>query len=169
MGLHNSAETMEVIHSTDQEKPTILIVDDDEQNLQSFKSAFRRKANILTSVNAHDALKMLDTNDVHILITDQRMPGIKGNELIAVVKERYPNIRRLIVTAYADVEAIVNAVNEGGLMGYIAKPWNEDHVWSMIMIAFRSYTKERAVKEYISQLEETNSKLEFALRQSLLS
>jgi response regulator RpfG family c-di-GMP phosphodiesterase len=97
------------------------------------------------------------------------MPGIKGNELLAVVKERFPDIRRLIVTAYADVEAVVSAVNEGGLMGYIAKPWHEDHVWSLINIAYRAYLKDKQVKDYIAQLEDTNSKLEFALRQSLLS
>jgi len=160
---------MEIIHQYDKDQPTILVVDDDEANLQSFKSVFRRKANVLTAINAHDALKLLDSNQVHVIITDQRMPGIKGDELLAVVRDRYPYIRRLIVTAYADIEAIVNAVNEGGLMGYIAKPWQEDQVWALIEVAFRSYQKETKLKEYIAQLEETNSKLEFALRQSLLS
>lgn len=160
---------MQVVHSTEQGIPTILVVDDDEQNLQAFRSVFRRQANVLTALNAHDALKELDTNEVHLLITDQRMPGIKGNELLAVVRERYPMIRRLIVTAYADIEAVVSAVNEGGLMGYIAKPWHEDQVWSLIQVAYRAYLKEKETKEYIAQLEDTNSKLEFALRQSLLS
>ncbi len=160
---------MKVIHQPPEAIPTVLMVDDDKANLESFKSSFRRDAKVLVAENGQDAISLLDSNEVHVLITDQRMPGIKGDELLCIVKERFPLVRRIIATGYADIEAIINAVNEGGLMGYISKPWKYEEVKAMILIGFIAYQKESKTKQYIQELESNNTKLEFALRQRLLS
>jgi response regulator RpfG family c-di-GMP phosphodiesterase len=106
---------------------------------------------------------------VHVLIADQRMPDMAGSEVLRLVRERHPTVRRMLVTAYADLQAIVDALNFGGACFYIQKPWEEETVRSAVAAAFEEFRAEEERTAYTARLVESNRQLEFALRQRLLS
>src|SRR4029079_4974520 len=79
--------------------------------------------NLLTAQHASEALELLEIHDVAVIVSDMRMPSMSGDELLRIVKEPYPQVIRMVVTAYADVEPILRAINEGLVARYIIKPW----------------------------------------------
>ena len=150
-------------------KPTVVFVDDDAGNRQAFQSAFRTSMNVLVASSVEEVFALLEKNDVHVVIADQRMPRTKGSELLAQVKVRYPQVRRMLVTAYADLEAIIEAVNSGGVTKYFAKPWVHEQIVQAVDQAYTEHQADAERSEYLRKLEEANRQLEFALRQRLLS
>jgi DNA-binding NtrC family response regulator len=150
-------------------KPTVLFVDDDAGNRQAFQAAFRNAMNVHVAATVEEVFALLEKYPVHVLISDQRMPRTKGSELLAQVKERFPQVRRMLVTAYADLEAIIEAVNNGGVTKYFAKPWVHEQIVQAVDQAFAEHQAEAERAEYLRKLEQSNSQLEFALRQRLLS
>lgn len=151
------------------EQPTVLFVDDDAGNRQAFHAAFRPHMQVLLAADLQEAWMQLSTNTVHVVIADQRMPRTTGSELLTMVRDRYPNVRRMLVTAYADLEAIIDAVNNGGVTKYFAKPWVSDLLVNAVKEAFVEIKAEAEKADYTRKLEESNRQLEFALRQRLLS
>lgn len=107
-----------------QERITVLYVDDEPGNLSGFKSTFRREFTVLIASSGAEALELLAEHDVHVVISDQRMPGMEGADLLAIVKERHPEAVRMLMTAYADVQAVIDAVNKGNIFGYATKPYD---------------------------------------------
>ncbi len=150
-------------------KPSVVFIDDDAGNRQAFQAAFRHAMDIHLAASASEAWEHLACHDIHVVIADQRMPGTKGSELLAEVRERYPTVRRMLVTAYADLEAIIEAVNSGGVTKYFAKPWVNEQVVLAVKQAHEEVLAEDERAAYTRRLEETNAQLEFALRQRLLS
>ena len=110
----------------DYKRFAILYVDDEEQSLKLFTRAFQDQFRILTATNAQDGLKLLEEHkdQVGLLMTDQRMPGEKGVWLLEKARQLRPRIVCLLVTAYADMDAAIAAVNNGAIYKYIAKPWD---------------------------------------------
>jgi len=108
------------------EKNTILYVDDEEISLKYFEKGFSKKFPILTSNNANDGFKILQENSdkIGVLLTDQRMPKTSGVELLEKTRELNPAISRILVTAYSDIQASIDAVNKGKIFNYISKPWD---------------------------------------------
>ncbi|HEY0979025.1 MAG TPA: response regulator [Flavobacteriales bacterium] len=149
--------------------PCVLYIDDDAANRQVFSAAFRREFKVLTAQGLAEAWSLLDTNNVHVVISDQRMPGITGSEALRMIRERYPRTRRMLVTAYADLEAVVDALNQGGVCYYIHKPWEPEEVRRVVLSAFAEIQLEDDRNAYTEKLLEANRQLEFALRQRLLS
>src|SRR5665213_1976956 len=150
-------------------KITILYVDDEENNLFSFKATFRIKYNVLTALSGDEALRILDNNKVHIIITDQRMPEMTGVEFLERVLEKYPDPMRILLTGYADMGAVVDAVNKGKIFHYLAKPWNEEELDMTIKRAYEKYLEKVELKDTNEKLAGSNDQLEFMLRQKLLS
>lgn len=148
---------------------TILYVDDEENNLLSFKATFRIKRNVLTAISGDDALKILATHHVDIIITDQRMPEMTGVEFLEKVLKKFPDPMRIVLTGYADMGAVVDAVNKGEIFHYLNKPWNEDELELTLNRAYAKYREKAQLKEMNEKLEESNDQLEFLLRQKLLS
>lgn len=109
-------------------KSSILFVDDEEQNLFAFKAAFRREYNIHTANNAQEAIEFLRNNHIHLVISDQRMPEMTGVQLLDNIQKEFPKPIRMILTGYSDVEAVINAINKGGVYRYITKPWDKDEI-----------------------------------------
>lgn len=105
-------------------KPNILYVDDEEINLKVFRSTFKRHYNIFTSSSGYEALDILKAEDIQLIVTDQRMPEMNGTELLSKVVPNHPNILRMIMTGFSDLEVIIRAVNEFGIHQYITKPWD---------------------------------------------
>lgn len=151
------------------DKITVLYVDDEENNLFSFKATFRIKYHVLIALSADEALKILETNNVHVIVTDQRMPGMTGVEFLEVVLEKFPEPMRILLTGYADMNAVVDAVNKGKIFHYLAKPWNEEELDMTINRAYEKYLEKAELKKLNEKLELSNDQLEFLLRQKLLS
>ena len=151
------------------EKITVLYVDDEENNLFSFKATFRIKYNVYTAISGDEALKILETKKVHIIITDQRMPEMTGVEFLEKVLEKYIDPMRILLTGYADMGAVVDAVNKGKIFHYLAKPWNEEELDLTINRAYDKYLEKIELKDMNEKLSGSNDQLEFLLRQKLLS
>lgn len=150
-------------------KIDILYVDDEENNLISLKATFRFKYNILTASGASDAMKILETRPVQIIITDQRMPDTTGIEFLEKVIQKYPDPMRILLTGYADMNAVIDAVNKGKIYHYLSKPWSQTELDETIQNAFEVYQKNKEIKDLNSKLSVSNDQLEFLLRQKLLS
>jgi response regulator RpfG family c-di-GMP phosphodiesterase len=150
-------------------KITILYVDDEENNLFSFKATFRIKYQVLTALSGNEALKILESKQVHIIITDQRMPEMTGVEFLEKVIEKFPDPMRILLTGYADMAAVVDAVNKGKIFHYVAKPWNEEELDLTINRAYEKYLEKVQLKDMNEKLAGSNDQLEFLLRQKLLS
>lgn len=151
------------------EKITILYVDDEENNLFSFKATFRIRYQVLVAISGEEALKILATKKVHVIITDQRMPEMTGVDFLEKVLERFPDPMRILLTGYADMNAVVDAVNKGKIFHYLAKPWNEEELDMTIKRAYEKYLEKAELKDMNQKLSGSNDQLEFMLRQRLLS
>ena len=92
----------------------IMFVDDEENILHSLRRVFKRQNyEVLTCLSGEEALQVLEQKEVQVMITDQVMPGLKGTELLKIVKEKYPLMIRIILSGHSDMEDIIRAINEG--------------------------------------------------------
>ncbi len=147
----------------------VLYVDDEVNNLTAFKAAFRRNYNIYLADSAEEGRKVLEERDIHIILSDQRMPKMTGIEFFESIIEVYPDPIRILITGYTDINAVVDAINRGQVYKYLTKPWNETDVKIFIEKAFEVFALRRENIELTNQLVDINRKLEFLARQSLLS
>ena len=122
------------------EQYSILYLDDEEDNLTSFKAVFRRNFKIYTAQDASEALDLLSLNTIDLVISDQRMPGITGVEFLQKVHQSHPHIIRMILTGYSDMQAIIDAINKGKIYHYITKPWKFESLKVILDNAFETYT-----------------------------
>ena len=112
---------------------TILFVDDELSILSTLKRLLRREPyDILTADSGQQGLDILAEKSVNIVISDMRMPHMSGAEFLQQVKQHYPQTKRIIMSGYADIEAVVDAVNKGGICHFISKPWDNDELKTII-------------------------------------
>ena len=123
---------------THYKKYFILFVDDEPNALKYFEKAFSQYFNIMTAENAAEGWEVIQNrqNEIGILMTDQRMPGEPGVKLLEKVRKSYPKIIRILVTAYADLDSAIEAVNSGSIYKYISKPWDINELQITLMRAF---------------------------------
>lgn len=114
----------------------VLYLDDEEPNLFSFKAAFRRDFEVHTCDEPHKAVRMLDEHEFHVVLSDQRMPRISGVEFFELIMPDHPDISRVLVTGYADTDAVVDAINKGQVYRFVSKPWNEEELRGVIKAAY---------------------------------
>src|SRR5690606_26800359 len=101
----------------------VLYVDDEISNLHAFNAAFRREFKIITANSGQEGLEALKGSEkMHVVITDQRMPGMTGIEFLQQVKQKYPEAMRVLLTGYADINAVIDAINKGEVYRYVTKP-----------------------------------------------
>ena len=160
---------MHQIHTSEALLPTVLYIDDEAVNRQTFKTAFRTAFNVLLAADLSEAWSILQRSEVHVVISDHCMPGVVGSEVLRQIKVRYPQVRRMLITAHADLQALVDALNQAGVCHYIQKPWEAEEVRVAVMTAWADYKVENERIAFTEKLIESNRQLEFALRQSLLS
>jgi signal transduction histidine kinase len=137
----------------------ILYIDDEENNLHAFKASFRRQYEIYTAISAVEGLKILENITVHVIIADQRMPGITGVEFFKSIVETFPDPTRVLLTGYTDIEALADAINEGHIYRYITKPWNELELHNSIKNAYDAYKSKIDLRQKVAELEKTNDEL----------
>ena len=150
-------------------KINVLYLDDEENNLFSFKAAFRLTYNVFTALKGADALDIIRNNDIQIIITDQRMPEMTGVEFLEKVIKIKPDPMRILLTGYTDMGAVVDAINKGKIFHYLNKPWSEEELTQTISRAYEIYLNKKNIIDQKSKLEISNEQLEFLLRQRLLS
>ncbi|MEE9441775.1 MAG: response regulator [candidate division Zixibacteria bacterium] len=140
---------------------TILIVDDELNVLKSLKRLLLgNDYKLLTATSGKDGLDILKENKVQIVISDYRMPEMTGVEFLNIVKDKYPDTIRMILSGYADVSAVVEAINEGHVYKFIGKPWNDQEVITTIMRAFEQQQLSSYVDKLNIELQNRNQELE---------
>lgn len=152
---------------------TILCVDDEPNILSSMKRLFRATGHrVLTAEGGAQAVALLDAEPVDLVISDMRMPGMDGAELLQRVRQRWPRITRLLLTGYADIASTIAAINEGRIHRYITKPWNDEELLMTVREAFERQSlrdeKERLEALTASQnesLRELNATLEHKVQE----
>lgn len=142
----------------------ILYVDDEENNLVVFKNAFFRDYNVYTALSAEAGLAVLDQYLIHLIVTDQKMPGMTGVEFLEVVVKSHPETMRMILTAYSDIDFIMRAVNRCGIYRYILKPWDTRELKIIIDKALQNYQLEQDKKHLLENLAKANRELEDKVR-----
>ena len=135
-------------------RPVILYVDDDQANLTVFEALCGPEFEIATARDGAAALELLETADVAVLMTDQRMPGMSGAELAAIVRRRFPDTVRYLVTAYSDVDGAVDAINEGHVRRYIRKPWDAHELRALLREGVELYETVRKVRRLERRMRE---------------
>ncbi len=118
--------------SNDSKKYSVLFVDDEQRILTALRSIFRRKYNVYIAQGGEEALAILAKNSIDVIVSDQRMPNMLGNELLAKVHKLYPRTMRLLLTGFMDKEAIIKTINEGEIYRFINKPWRNDDIHEII-------------------------------------
>src|SRR5437899_7139941 len=101
----------------------VLIVDDEPDVCDSVQDLLRREFRVLKAHSADEGYKLMQEEEVHIVMSDQRMPQITGVELLAKVKSKYPQAVRMLFTGFADLDSIIAAINQGHIFGFLKKPW----------------------------------------------
>jgi len=142
-----------------EEKPRILYVDDEVNNLTSFKACFRKFYNVFTSTSPEEALTILSKNKIHCVISDQRMPGITGVEFLESVVKHHPETVRMLLTGYSDMESVIDAINKGQVYKYIVKPWDEQYLKMTIDKAYEMYQTRYQLDEKTRNLEKAQQEL----------
>jgi len=143
-------ETVEV-DTTSRTGFTLLFVDDEENVLSALKRIFMEENyTILTATSAAVALEILGEQPVQLVITDHRMPGMTGADLLKRIKETWPETIRIMLTGYADVNSIMGAVKDGAVYKFITKPWNDEDLRLTVSLALQQYVliqENRKLKE----------------------
>ncbi|HMG24922.1 MAG TPA: ATP-binding protein [Kofleriaceae bacterium] len=120
-----------------------MYVDDERGNRIVFEQSLSAEFNLRTAQTAAEVLELLEQHQVAVVVSDMRMPSMSGEELLRIVRERHPQVIRMVVTAYADVEPILRAINEGLVARYIVKPWIRTELVQVLRWAIEAWTFSR--------------------------
>jgi diguanylate cyclase (GGDEF)-like protein/PAS domain S-box-containing protein len=118
-------------------EPTLLLVDDEPNIINALKRLLRREGyRILTASSGNEALELLAVNQVHVILSDHRMPGMSGIEFLSRARDLYPHTRRIILSGYSDIGTLTDAINRGAVWKFISKPWEDEALKSEVQRAF---------------------------------
>jgi response regulator RpfG family c-di-GMP phosphodiesterase len=154
------------------EKPLILYVDDEEHNLNAFKAAFRRTFEVHVALSAQEALNMIHERKdfpFEVVISDQRMPDITGVEFLETIKVKTPVSVRMLLTGFADINAVKDAINKGEVYRYLTKPWDELALKRTILDGIEVHRLRVRNDHKTKTMQRANKQLEFLARQNLIS
>lgn len=135
--------------------PLVLYVDDERANRVVFEKSFANRFRVRTASDGAEALEILKAESIAVLLTDQRMPGMSGDELLRIVKRDHPDVVRVVITAYSDIEPILAAINEGLVARYIVKPWNREELDQLLRWAIAAWQFSRDSSALQHRLLET--------------
>jgi len=117
----------------DYRKHPVLYIDDEVENLESFRDEFEEYFTIHTASSGQEGLRLIDEHPITVVLVDQRMPGMSGVEVMEQIKERNPGILRILLTAYSDLDAVIEAINKGNVYQYFRKPWEHEAIRAGVM------------------------------------
>lgn len=141
-------------------KIRILYIDDEEHNLQSFKASFRKQYNITTTVSVVEAEEIMEKEDFHVILADQRMPGMTGVQFFEKIRSRFPESIRILITGHTDISAAIDAINKGEVFRFIDKPWDYTYVENAITHAFDIYQTRAELKQRNLDLQKAYEELD---------
>ncbi len=141
------------------EDKQILYVDDEKENLDGFHYTFRWDYTVFVAHDVKNAMEIISQNDIKVVIADQRMPDMQGTDLLDIISEQYPNIIRIILTAYAEVDVIMKAVNKGKVYRFMMKPWDKKEFFNALENAFETWNLRNENTLLIEDLKNTNERL----------
>jgi len=135
------------LFATSKQDLTLLLVDDEENVLRSLVRLFRRDGyRILAAGNVRDAFDLLATNDVQVILSDQRMSDMSGTEFLGRVKMLYPDTVRMVLSGYTDLATVTDAINRGAIYRFLTKPWNDEELREHIRQAFRTHAARQPMR-----------------------
>lgn len=161
----------------------LLVIDDEEEILKALYRQFRRDYDVHVARSADEGFRIMTETPIHVIISDQRMPGMKGSEFFGKVKNQFPDAIRLLLTGFADIQAVIAAINDGNIYRYVTKPWDPVELNTIVREAFERYQLivhnrclllelqaanallEQRVAERTAELEEMNARLKALLEQ----
>jgi response regulator RpfG family c-di-GMP phosphodiesterase len=141
-------------------KRPILVVDDEPEMLFSLKSLLRPEYEVYTAGSGAEGMKILQEHPVHLVMTDQRMPEMTGVEFLTRIKCDHPYAIRLIFTGYADIRAVIDAINQGNVFRYVTKPWDPEDLLAALRQAGERYDQLAQHQELLSELQAYESRRE---------
>jgi len=142
---------------TPSQKKRILVVDDEEAILETMTFTFEDDYDVLTAGSARAGLEALDARGpVAVVISDQRMPEMTGVEFLSEVFQRHPSTVRIILTGFADMDAIIGAINDGHVYAYVTKPWEPDDLKQVVRRAIEHYELARENERLVEELKGAN-------------
>lgn len=144
---------------TASKKHTLLVVDDEPDVCDSVHDLLRRQFRVLKAKNAEEGIKLMQENEVHIVMTDQRMPKVTGVELLNKVRRGHPQAVRMLFTGYADLESIILAINQGHIFKFLKKPWQPADLEAAVRDAADEYDRIVEQAELMHFLQEEVHKL----------
>ncbi|MGE8187288.1 HD domain-containing phosphohydrolase [Pseudomonas sp. NPDC086278] len=137
-------------------KPTVLLVDDEESILNSLRRLLRGQPyDVLLATSGAQALDIMAKQPVDLVISDARMPDMDGATLLTHIHQRHPETLRILLTGYADLTMIVNAINEGQIDRYISKPWNDEE---LLLTLRQSLAYQHSERERLRLVQETSDR-----------
>jgi len=122
-------------------KKCLLVVDDEPSVSDSVHDLLRLDFHVLKARHADEAYRLLQENEVHVIMTDQRMPKVSGVEMLSRVRVRYPHAIRILFTGYADIEAVIAAINQGRVFRFLKKPWQPEEIVDAVREAVAEYDR----------------------------
>src|ERR1700730_18019998 len=138
----------------------LLIVDDEPEVVHSLQDLLRFDYRVLGTTRAAEGLKLLDRENVHIVMSDQRMPEMSGVEFLPRMRDTHRDAIRLLFTGYADIKAVIDAINQGHVFRYITKPWDVDELQTVLRQAAERFDLFAELKQLLAELQEKNGQLE---------
>jgi putative nucleotidyltransferase with HDIG domain len=140
---------------------SVLFVDDEVNILKAIQRLLRHGSwNVLTASRPREALEIIEREPVQVVVSDQRMPEMSGVDFLAQVRERHPDLVRMMLTGYTEMTIAVEAINRGEIYRLITKPWNDDELKATLRQAFDHYDLKREIKRLNQVTREQNFKLQ---------
>jgi putative nucleotidyltransferase with HDIG domain len=144
-----------------EDKRTVLFVDDEPNILKSVQRLLRQEEmNVLCAATGEEALEILNQTPAQVVVTDQRMPEMTGVDLLSAVRERHPEIIRMMLTGFTEIKVAVEAINRGEIYRLITKPWNDDELRATIRQAFEQADLKDEIKRLNRVTREQNFRLQ---------
>ncbi|WP_192346375.1 hybrid sensor histidine kinase/response regulator [Algoriphagus sp. Y33] len=141
------------------DKIHVLYIDDEDNNLKSFRATLRRDFKIFTAIDADEGLRIAREEEVHVVIADQRMPGMTGTEFFEELVKFNPDPIRILLTGYSDIASVIDAINKGEVYRFIDKPWNIEQIRNSIKNAADIYFMRRELKDKNLKLKKLHSEM----------
>ena len=133
-------------------RPSVLYVDDERANLTAFRAAFRKDFDVHVAHSPEEAVEQLNSFRVDVMITDQRMPGMTGIDLVRATKESHPEVVKMILTGFADHDVVMDALNEGLVFRFFEKPWSRQIIARDVWKAFELLETYRQRKKQLLEM-----------------
>jgi len=148
-------------------KPSVLVVDDEPRIVDSIRALLEQDFDVEASTDAYAALNILEKAPIAVILVDQRMPGLSGDQFLAKARD-VSDATRVLITGYADIEALIRAVNHGGIYTYIPKPWEPEKLKNTVLEAvdrFHDLRQQKEAAEVVTRQQEALARSEAAFRE----